>query len=186
MSYSESEYETYSDDSLNNEESSVKEREKKYSTTGITLDNPINYKRKSIKKNQQEKKEETSEYTDDTTDSDYSIGSISDDSVDIKDKKLSDREKLQILEEQLAKSKDQSLKHKGRYTESEEESDYDDSEFETTSDDESDNAKIVKETNKKNLKQKTTPFEDDDDDSYDSDTESELEEENCVRGRRRR
>ena len=92
MSYSDSEYETYSDYSFDSDESSVKEREKKYSTTGITLDNPINYRRKSLKKKQQEKKEETSEYTDDTTDDDYSIGSISDDSDDIKDKKLSDRE----------------------------------------------------------------------------------------------
>ena len=177
MSYSESEYETYSDDSFNSDESSVKEREKKYSTTGITLDNPFNYRRKSINKKQQEKTEDTSEYTDDTTDSDYSIGSISDDSDDIKDKKLSDREKLQILEEQLAKGKNQSPKHKGRYTESEDESDYDDSEFDTESDNESDNAKIVKKTSKKNIKQKTTPFEDYDDDYYDSETESELEEE---------
>ena len=175
MSYSESEYDTYSDDSFNSEESSVKEKEEKYSTKGITLDNPSNYRRTSIKKSQQEKTEDTSEYTDDTSDDDYSIGSISDDRDDIDDKKLSDREKLQILEEQLANSKDQSPKHKGRYTESEDESDYDDSEFDTESDDESDNAK-VKEANKKNTKQKTL-FEDEEEDSYDIDTNSEFEEE---------
>ena len=56
MSYSDREYESYSDDSFNSDESSVKEREKKYSTTGITLDNPVNYRRKSIRKNQQEKR----------------------------------------------------------------------------------------------------------------------------------
>ena len=45
MSHSGSEYDAYSDDSFDSEESEVKGKQRKYSTKGISLDNPIDYRR---------------------------------------------------------------------------------------------------------------------------------------------
>ena len=48
MSYSESEYETDSEESFETVESDIGRKERKrHSTKGISLDNPIDYRRKS-------------------------------------------------------------------------------------------------------------------------------------------
>ena len=72
------------------------------------------------------------------------------------------------MEEELVKGKNvQSAKHKGRYTESEEEdseSEYDDSEYETTSEEESvkgEEPKVVQKVNKPVVKQKLRSEEED-------------------------
>ena len=181
MSNSERDYETYSKERFETDRSEVSSK-KRYSTKGISLNNPIDYgrKRKSKKQRQKEVSESSkyTEYSDD--DDDGNSISDSDDNDDNKGKQLSDRAKLQQLEEQLVKSKNlQSAKHKGRDTESEEdsESEYDDSEYETTSEEESvkgKEPKVVQKVNKPVVKQKPRS---EDEDLEETETGSETEEE---------
>ena len=160
MNNSESEYETHSEGSSYKIDESERERKvgtgkKSYSTEGISLDHPIDYRGIGKGRTKNKEVEETSEYTeytgDDDDDDDDSTGSISDESEEDAGKQKSDREKLQELESLLNANKKQnpvlSARHRGKYTESEEESEYLDSD-ETDSDGESIRGKSAKRTAK--------------------------------------
>ena len=173
MSWTESEYETYSEESFETVKSDVRRKEKKrHSTKGISLDNPIEYRRKS-KGQKQKPVDESSEYTE-YTDDDDSIGSVSDDSDDNKGKQLSDREKLQQLEAQLAKGKSvQSGKHTGRYPESEESES--ESEYVTTSEKENIKGKAVNVVQKVNKRIPRSEEDSEETETTGSETEEETE-----------
>ena len=78
MSNSESDYETHSEKRFETDRSEVSSK-KRYSTKGISLNNPIDYRRKSKSKKQRQKEvSESSEYTEYSDDDDDDGNSISD------------------------------------------------------------------------------------------------------------